>query len=174
MALPLDEVLANLMSSPRKHDPEKYAATQTLGEEYTDIWQYSAALSRRPQTSRFTRAALILLPTLPGYLLSRWNTAESLGHRFPKLSLLLKRLPQALQVLTEINLAAFYIQGTYYDLVKRLLGLRHVCLTLPIATVRQSDRNFVYRSHQYQKALTPDRLLTPFWVYCWVFDYYTD
>jgi hypothetical protein len=26
----------------------------------------------------------------------------------------------------EVNLAAFYVRGTYYDLVKRLLGIQHV------------------------------------------------
>jgi len=26
----------------------------------------------------------------------------------------------------EVNLAVFYLRGTYYDLVKRLLGIQHV------------------------------------------------
>ncbi|KAJ7850706.1 Pex12 amino terminal region-domain-containing protein [Mycena olivaceomarginata] len=87
-------------------------ATQTMGEEYTDIWQYSA-FQRTISVSRPTRAALVLLPTLPGYLLAR------LGRH-------LSRLRTTIPVLAELNLAIFYINGTYYDLVKRLLGIRKV------------------------------------------------
>lgn len=72
------------------------------------------------------RAALILLPTLPGYLLSRWTTSHTLEERYPGLLKALKGLPEALEVLTEINLAAFYLKGTYYDLVKRVLGIHYV------------------------------------------------
>ncbi|KAJ6501521.1 Pex12 amino terminal region-domain-containing protein [Mycena vitilis] len=100
-------------------------ATQTLGEEYTDVWQYSV-FRRAVPPSRLTRAALVLLPTLPGYLLARLDDfSPSYGQpsRFQKT---LKTLPSVFEVLAEINLAIFYINGTYYDLVKRLLGVRKV------------------------------------------------
>lgn len=96
-------------------------ATQTLGEEYTDIWQHSVHSERVP--SARVRAALIVLPTLPSYLLSRWGSlippSSSIGSA-------LKRLPLILEVLSEINLAIFYFRGTYYDLAKRVLGIRYL------------------------------------------------
>ncbi|KAL0950612.1 hypothetical protein HGRIS_007403 [Hohenbuehelia grisea] len=98
-------------------------ATQTLGEEYTDTWQFSIFSRRTPPSFRL-RAALVLLPTIPSYIIGR------LGHRRddlpPRLSSLLKQLPTVLEVITEINLAIFYLRGTYYDLVKRVLGIRHL------------------------------------------------
>ncbi|KAJ7275556.1 Pex12 amino terminal region-domain-containing protein [Mycena haematopus] len=100
-------------------------ATQTLGEEYTDVWQYSV-FQRAVPPARSTRAALVLLPALPGYLLARLNDMyPEYGHTswFRKT---LKTLPSALELLAELNLAIFYINGTYYDLVKRLLGIRKV------------------------------------------------
>ncbi|KAF8665161.1 hypothetical protein AX16_000626 [Volvariella volvacea WC 439] len=100
-------------------------ALQTLGEEYTDIWQYSTVHRSVPPSLRL-RCALVLLPTLPGYLMAR------LGHRlsqWPKLATLVKRIPTALEIATEVNLAIFYITGTYYDVMKRLLRIRHVSST---------------------------------------------
>ncbi|KAJ7785763.1 Pex12 amino terminal region-domain-containing protein [Mycena metata] len=100
-------------------------ATQTLGEEYTDIWQYSA-FQRALPPSRLTRAALVLLPTVPSYLLARWDDISPDYGRPSRVRKTLKKLPSVLEVLAELNLAAFYINGTYYDLVKRLLGIRKV------------------------------------------------
>lgn len=70
---------------------------------------------------------LVLLPALPGYLLARQGTLGSLGERYPNLARVLKALPTGLEVATEMNLAIFYMSGTYYDLVKRVFGIRHVC-----------------------------------------------
>lgn len=100
-------------------------ATQTLGEEYTDIWQYSSSRQASPPLPQ-ARAGLILLPILSAYILGRWGNALSVGTRYPRIGVLLKRLPTILEVVAEINLAIFYLRGTYYDLVKRLLGIRHV------------------------------------------------
>jgi peroxin-10 len=66
------------------------------------------------------RASLVLLPTIPGYIISRWRPSD------PQLSGIITKLPGLLEVASEINLAIFYIRGTYYDLLKRLLGIRHV------------------------------------------------
>ncbi|KAJ7139567.1 Pex12 amino terminal region-domain-containing protein [Mycena epipterygia] len=100
-------------------------ATQTLGEEYTDIWQYSAFHHVVPP-SRLARAALVLLPTVPTYLLARLDDIFPDGGQPSRFRKTLKTLPGALEVLAELNLAIFYINGTYYDLVKRLLGIRKV------------------------------------------------
>jgi peroxin-10 len=98
-------------------------ATQTLGEEYTDIWQYSSS-HLSPPPSR-VRASLILLPTVSAYILGRWGTS-SFSERYPSFGKMLKTLPVGLEVFAEINLAIFYLRGTYYDILKRLLGIRYV------------------------------------------------
>ncbi|KAF8887782.1 Pex12 amino terminal region-domain-containing protein [Infundibulicybe gibba] len=72
------------------------------------------------------RAALILLPTLPAYALSRFGSSLTALHRRPRLVKLIKALPLGLEVATEVNLAIFYLRGTYYDLAKRILGIRHI------------------------------------------------
>ncbi|KAJ7171881.1 Pex12 amino terminal region-domain-containing protein [Mycena crocata] len=100
-------------------------ATQTLGEEYTDIWQYSA-FHRTVPPSPLTRAALVLLPTLPAYLLARLDDIFPTNGTPSRLRKSLKTVPDILEVLTELNLAIFYMNGTYYDLVKRFLGIRKV------------------------------------------------
>ena len=94
---------------------------QTLGEEYTNIWQYSVASGLLP--SKWTRLAVILLPTLPSYLMSSTNHS--------RMSVLFKHFSSVLGPLVEINLALFYFSGTYYHLVKRLLGVRYVCTLVP-------------------------------------------
>ncbi|KAJ3761539.1 Pex12 amino terminal region-domain-containing protein [Lentinula raphanica] len=97
-------------------------ATQTLGEEYTDIWQQSTFVP----PSRLTRAALVLLPSLPAYILSRFVNINNVSANNPRLATLLRYVPTALETVTEINLAVFYIRGVYYDVFKRLLGVRHI------------------------------------------------
>ncbi|KAG7450108.1 uncharacterized protein BT62DRAFT_978375 [Guyanagaster necrorhizus] len=97
---------------------------QTLGEEYTNIWQYSAATGHAPPL-QWLRLALILIPTVPPYILSRATEFVSMSSH-PTLASILKGLPSTLQVLTEVNLAIFYFSATYYSLVKRILGIRHL------------------------------------------------
>jgi len=97
-------------------------AIQTLGEEYTDIWQHSSFDDRMP--SYRTRAALILLPTLPSYVLARWGSG--LANLGPRTAALLRALPTTFEVASEINLAIFYLRGIYYDISKRILGIRHL------------------------------------------------
>ncbi|KAI0344102.1 hypothetical protein BDW22DRAFT_1355393 [Trametopsis cervina] len=106
-------------------------ATQTLGEEYTGIWLHSNWHDSVPPQS--LRAALILLPTLPSYLLSKWGSSLPPDSR---LSTLLRRIPPGLQVLSEINLAIFYLRGTYYHMVRRLLGTRYVASIPPNPNAR--------------------------------------
>ncbi|KIM84644.1 hypothetical protein PILCRDRAFT_67658 [Piloderma croceum F 1598] len=97
-------------------------AIQTLGEEYTDIWQHSSLAERVP--SYRARAALILLPTLPSYVLARWGSV--LVNLEPRIATILRALPTVFEISSEINLAIFYLRGTYYDVAKRLLGVRHL------------------------------------------------
>ncbi|KAK7468520.1 peroxisome biogenesis factor 10 [Stygiomarasmius scandens] len=110
-------------------------ATQTLGEEYTDIWQYSA-LARQVPPSKWSRAALVLLPTLPSYVLARFVNIATLSLRAPRLAAILKNLPRVLQIVSEINLASFYIRGVYYDVNKRILGIKHLSSIPPNPHIR--------------------------------------
>ena len=96
-------------------------ATQTLGEEYTGIWMHSVQTDQPP--SRNLRLALILLPTLPSYLASKWGSALPQGSR---LSSILRRIPPLIEVIAEVNLAIFYLRGTFYHLTKRILRTRYV------------------------------------------------
>jgi hypothetical protein len=103
-------------SSVQEVNPFNFrSATQTLGEEYTDIWQHSQNTARPPSAA--VRLALILLPTCPSYLVAK------LGQAAPAWT---KTVSTSLEVLTEINLAVFYLKGTYYDLSKRMLRVKHV------------------------------------------------
>ncbi|SJL06322.1 uncharacterized protein ARMOST_09658 [Armillaria ostoyae] len=97
---------------------------QTLGEEYTNIWQYSASTGLSPP-SQWLRLALILIPTIPPYILSRATELVSMSNH-PTLASILKALPSTLGVLTEVNLAIFYVSATYYSLVKRVLRIKHL------------------------------------------------
>ncbi|KAG8902749.1 peroxisome biogenesis factor 10 [Tulasnella sp. 403] len=94
--------------------------TQSLGEEYTDIWQYSTFTRRMPSAK--LRAALILCMTMPRYLLARWArgvTPQSV------LGKAVRYLPNIVETAVEINLACFYLFGRYYDITKRLFRIRH-------------------------------------------------
>ncbi|CAK5265021.1 unnamed protein product [Mycena citricolor] len=110
-------------------------ATQTLGEEYTDIWQHSALYDSVPPPL-LIRGALVLLPTLPPYLLARLD--EFFPSYGPPTALrrLLKRIPIVFETVAELNLAIFYIWGTYYDVVKRILGVKKIAGTPPNPHIR--------------------------------------
>ena len=101
---------------------------QTLGEEYTNIWQYSASTGLSPP-SQWLRLALILIPTIPPYILSRSTELVSMSNH-PTVASILKGLPSTLGVLTEVNLAIFYVSATYYSLLKRILRIKHVSQVL--------------------------------------------
>ncbi|KXN87554.1 Peroxisome biogenesis factor 10, partial [Leucoagaricus sp. SymC.cos] len=98
---------------------------QTLGEEYTDIWQYSSFVDRTPPSERI-RGALIFLSTFPSYFLAKWAASPMLNIRHPRTAKFMKTLPSLINTATEVNLAIFYLRGTYYDLTKRLLGVQHL------------------------------------------------
>jgi peroxin-10 len=92
---------------------------QTLGEEYTNTWVHPK-WARSPRI----RAALILLPIIPPYILTRLG--PSLYARCPRSKGIANAAVNALEVAGEVNLALFYISGVYYRLVRRLLGVPHV------------------------------------------------
>lgn len=106
-------------------------ATQTLGEEYTGIWMHSVQTDMQP--SRHLRVALILLPTLPSYIAAKWGSALS---QDSKLTSLLRRVPSFLEIVAEINLAIFYLRGTFYHLTKRILRTRYISAVPPNPNAR--------------------------------------
>ncbi|KAI0307486.1 Pex12 amino terminal region-domain-containing protein [Multifurca ochricompacta] len=97
-------------------------AIQTLGEEYTNTWVHL-----KSGHTQGTRAALILLPTIPSYLLARLG--PSLYERHPRLKYIATAVIGAIEVASEVNLAVFYIRGVYYRLVRRLLGVTYISAT---------------------------------------------
>ena len=99
--------------------PGSFLAIQTLGEEYTNIWVHP----KWARSSRI-RTALILLPILPPYILTRLG--PSIYARYPQSKGIVTPAVNALEVAGEVNLALFYISGVYYRLVRRLLGVPHV------------------------------------------------
>ncbi|KAF9535766.1 peroxisome assembly protein per8 [Crepidotus variabilis] len=100
-------------------------ATQTLGEEYTDTWQYSSRTGHAPPSPAM-RAALLALSLGPSYIFGRWGQSASLNESHPTFAKWIKRIPTTLDIVMELNLAVFYLRGTYYDLTKRLLGIQHL------------------------------------------------
>ena len=72
------------------------------------------------------RTTLILSTFLPPYILGKWGQSSTLQNRHPKTAKLLTSMPLIWEVAAEVNLALFYIKGTYYDLIKRLMGIKHV------------------------------------------------
>ncbi|KAG9127940.1 peroxisome biogenesis factor 10 [Ceratobasidium sp. 392] len=113
-------------------------ATQTLGEEYVGMWPYDS--STRTFLTRKLRIALVLLPTLPGYL------ASKLAARLKPGSIMqasLRAAPPVFEVAGEINLALFYLSGTYYNLAKRLLGIKHISGILPDPNSRPPSYSFL-------------------------------
>lgn len=149
-----------------------YEATQTLGEEYTGIWLHSSRPAGLP--SQRLRAALILLPTLPTYLVARWGSSVPQGTR---LHTVLHKVPTLLEVLSEINLAVFYLRGTYYSLAKRVLGIRYVrqfpglqpCPSVHFVDVCAYDRYLRHLRIQIH-----DHHLILCWGFCWALDSFID
>ncbi|KAF8343787.1 Pex12 amino terminal region-domain-containing protein [Cantharellus anzutake] len=96
---------------------------QSLGEEYVDIRPISTKNRRLPNLK--LRAAMLLLPTLPSYLISRFSRNLPLDPE-GRVSRFIRAVPNFLEILTEINLATFYFSGAYYSLSSRILRVRHM------------------------------------------------
>ena len=67
---------------------------------------------------------MILAPVLPTYIVARLNVRYPPGDS--TLGKVRRSLPATLEIAGEVNLALFYLRGVYYDLVKRILGIRYV------------------------------------------------
>ena len=130
-----------------------HEAVQTLGEEYTDIWQHSAFGGKVP--SRASRIALVLLPTLPSYILAKWGS--HLSSLSPKMASALRVLPMCFEVAAEVNLAIFYLRGTYYDLTKRMLGIQHVITPVSLSHARDAQSDGICRFRPCRRTHTPAR-----------------
>ena len=131
-----------------------FVGNRTLGEEYTDIVQVQDDTHQLPSIAR--RSTYILSSVLTPYLLSRLlptlrrrlrakletNVRKSQQRRAsssarsnqptPKTAQLQQYLLKHLDALTSpsllyaLSLATFYFTGAYYELSKRLIGLRYV------------------------------------------------
>lgn len=146
-------------------------AAQTLGEEYTDIWQ---STSSGTGVSQRRRLALILLPVLPVYVAARLNLWYPPGDS--TLGKVRQSLPATLEIAGEINLALFYLRGVYYDLVKRILGIRYV-RGLRLSIFRRwlkPEPRFDFSIHRCRKIQTVDRHRTLSWEYCLPRDWLID
>jgi peroxin-10 len=117
--------------------PPLSVAAQTLGEEYTDIWQSTTS---GLGVSQRRRLALILLPIIPTYVAARLNVRYPPGDS--TLGKVRKSLPATLEIAGEVNLALFYLRGAYYDLVKRVLGIQYVRAPRHSAFIRMGTLNF--------------------------------
>lgn len=117
------------------------AGSRTLGEEYTDLIYVSRD---RRLASWKRRAGYVFLTTLGPLGLSRvspWirkKTSAFLERAIQRSKpgslarWLLEQLNSAaeyatLEALLAVNLAFFYFSGAYYQLSKRVIGLRYVC-----------------------------------------------
>lgn len=116
---------------------------QTLGEEYTGVVQVHRGSLRLP--SSLARVSLVMLQTLAPTLLNLALRMLEKRLQDPSLSLsremqgrlvrLVAALRKALGVLEKINTCAFYFQGAYYHLSKRLTGVGYV----KVATEGEQD-----------------------------------
>jgi len=112
---------AELFTQITYHTLTSVLHAQTLGEEYVDTWQYSAYTRTMPSVR--LRAGLVLLSTLPQYLISRLRLRLAGRGR---LAHALSLLPAMTEVLVDINLAAFYLFGRYYDIAHRVFRIRKI------------------------------------------------
>ena len=87
------------------------------------------------------RAALVFLPAFPAYAISRFENRLSGGDE--RIARVLRRLPSILDVISEMNLAAFYFRGVYYGLVNRILGVRNVGRGFPPAARRVNTHPYM-------------------------------
>ncbi|KAG8934900.1 peroxisome biogenesis factor 10 [Tulasnella sp. 419] len=134
--------------------------TQSLGEEYVDIWKYHGGSSQLP--TKQLRLALIMVSHIPSYVLSK--ARQNLSRR-DTLSKLLHSLPHLAAIAAEVNLAIFYLTGRYYNIHKRVLRVNHISSfpedpnnpppTYSLLGVLLSLR-LLHRLYTFLKTLTPE------------------
>lgn len=128
---------------------------QTLGEEYTNIIQVSAAqvqasAGERPRYSPAGfayRAAAILLQTLGPYVvercletlyarLNRRNLDFHLTERqYQILESIVEYLEELASMFNKLHLALFYLRGVFYHMGKRLAGINYVMVRYTSTTL---------------------------------------
>ncbi|KAG8693864.1 peroxisome biogenesis factor 10 [Ceratobasidium sp. 395] len=112
--------------------------TQTLGEEYVGIWPYDPT-TRSLLTAKL-RIALMLLPALPRYIASKLAARLGPGSVIQSS---LQAAPLVFEVAGEVNLALFYLSGTYHSLAKRVLGIKYISGILPDPNSRPPSYSFL-------------------------------
>ncbi|PVG02262.1 hypothetical protein CPB86DRAFT_780678 [Serendipita vermifera] len=134
--------------------------TQTLGEEYVDIWMKSLYDASGSSSTRL-RALLLVLPVLPVYILSKSRTLDAFGaSQSAVFKALLSVIPQLSTLAYSINLAIFYLHGKYHTLTQRLLGTPYITTLPPNPNVRPPSYGLlgflmlVKVTHQVYKALS--------------------
>ena len=119
---------------------------RTLGEEYVDL-SYVDRTGRR-RVGMFRRTLFVLAYVLLPYLLS-WVLKLGVSTSFSTRHVQLKRLLDRVSFLslvdaTNLHLALFYFTGKYYQLAKRVFGLRYVLNYTPDSRSRQAGGNGNY------------------------------
>lgn len=119
---------------------------RTLGEEYTDVVQVDAPRGKLPSLARRTSYILasVLAPYFAGRLVpklrsklraaleARIKTLSEKGKTRGKEARIWRYFHEHLPSITSpvpfhaLSLAIFYFSGTYYELAKRLVGLRYI------------------------------------------------
>jgi peroxin-10 len=59
-------------------------------------------------------------------MLGKWGQSPALSNSHPKIARWFRTMPIAMDIATEVNMAVFYLRGTYYDLAKRLMKIQHL------------------------------------------------
>jgi len=129
--------------------------TQTLGEEYTDTWSLPFSNHRSGLNKNM---AFVVIPAFSSYILTKlsiWHLPNDTMDR------ILHALPDFVGLASEVNLALFYLQGTYYDLTRRLLRIRNISSIPEDPQIRPPSYSLlgvllgvrlIYRLHHFIKA----------------------
>jgi peroxin-10 len=112
------------------------AGSQTIGEEYGEIIQLSEPSGTYPSIIR--RLASVVVQTCGSAavaLMLRRAVSGSKPGSLISLVMPRDRVPQRLGRWNQMHLGLFYLQGRFYDLSKRILGISYVSTTEPSATL---------------------------------------
>ena len=99
---------------------------QTLGEEYTGIAQVvqDSNTKKLNLPSKFKRLVMILIQTFGPEVLKTFLIPKITKNYSPEKVI----LTEVLDLISKINLLWFYVQGTYYHIAKRFLGIQYAKL----------------------------------------------
>lgn len=99
---------------------------QTLGEEYCDIVQITSNSNTIPNVKN--RALLTAIHVVFPYVFEKiLRSPRQFGNLIaPFISKYSTQLHEIIQVLQRLHLAVFYYTGNYYDVSKRILGIKYI------------------------------------------------